>query len=194
MPDFCSVYVISKGKISSTLSASRPPPFVSPIRNQLLYQSSSSPDMSETQLPSTMSIKGVPRSTSETPTNSLPNDTSFIKSPFTHRRGPNGKPYELSQPDADISFVSSGRPSTDRMFPSFDESFEMGPTSQLSSFSDIDNKSFESLHLGRRSVDMRTSPESSYVSLDSDRSITSQAMVRVSKPLMDGYMHATTHN
>ncbi|KAF5748057.1 U-box domain-containing protein 52-like [Tripterygium wilfordii] len=35
-PDFCSVYVISKGKISSMRSASRPAPTISPLRNQLL--------------------------------------------------------------------------------------------------------------------------------------------------------------
>ena len=35
-PDFCTVYVISKGKIQSTRSASRPAPSVSPLHNQLL--------------------------------------------------------------------------------------------------------------------------------------------------------------
>ncbi|GMI83853.1 hypothetical protein HRI_002054600 [Hibiscus trionum] len=42
-PDFCSVYVTSKNKISSMRSASRPPPPISPLRNQLLNQSNIKP-------------------------------------------------------------------------------------------------------------------------------------------------------
>ncbi|KAK2986984.1 LOW QUALITY PROTEIN: hypothetical protein RJ640_024882 [Escallonia rubra] len=64
------------------------------------------------------------------------------RSPFTHRRGPNGKSYrELSSLDTDISFVSSGRPSIDRLFPSYGYSFEMGATPRFSNFSDIDKAS-----------------------------------------------------
>ena len=39
-PDFCSVYVISKGKIQSMRSASRPAPPSSPFRSHLINQSS----------------------------------------------------------------------------------------------------------------------------------------------------------
>ncbi|KAK2966178.1 hypothetical protein RJ640_008744 [Escallonia rubra] len=35
-PDFCNVYVISKGKMSSTRAVSRPPLNVSPLRNLIL--------------------------------------------------------------------------------------------------------------------------------------------------------------
>lgn len=38
-PDFCTVYVIHKGKISSTRASSRPPPS-SQLRNQILLQAS----------------------------------------------------------------------------------------------------------------------------------------------------------
>nr|GMD30195.1 U-box domain-containing protein 52-like isoform X2 [Ipomoea batatas] len=34
-PDFCTVYVISKAKISSVRNASRPAPFMSPLYNQI---------------------------------------------------------------------------------------------------------------------------------------------------------------
>ncbi|KAK2986982.1 hypothetical protein RJ640_024880 [Escallonia rubra] len=78
-PDFCIVYVISKGKISSTRAASRPPPNVSPLRNQILSQASSRHDPSETQTPPTSSSKGIPRPQSESPQHSLHNDANIIK-------------------------------------------------------------------------------------------------------------------
>ncbi|KAG6608223.1 U-box domain-containing protein 51, partial [Cucurbita argyrosperma subsp. sororia] len=37
-PDFCNVFVISKGKIQSMRSASRPAPVVNPLRSQLVQQ------------------------------------------------------------------------------------------------------------------------------------------------------------
>ncbi|KAK2986972.1 hypothetical protein RJ640_024870 [Escallonia rubra] len=179
-PDFCTVYVISKGKISSTRAASRPPPNVSPLRNQILSQASSRHDPSETQTPPTSSSKGIPRPQSESPQHSLHNDANIIKSPFTHRRGPNGKSYgELSSPDTDISFVSSGRPSIDRLFPSYGDSFEMGATPRFSNFSDVDRQSFESFRIGRKSADSTTPPELSYSSFESDMSSPSQATVNV---------------
>ncbi|KAK3007835.1 hypothetical protein RJ639_014337 [Escallonia herrerae] len=175
-PDFCTVYVISKGKISSTRAASRPPPNVSPLRNQILSQASSRHDPSETQTPPTSSSKGIPRPQSESPQHSLNNDANIIKSPFTHRRDPNGKSYgELSSPDTDISFVSSGRPSIDRLFPSYGDSFEMGATPRFSNYSDVDRQSFESFRIGRKSADSTTPPELSYSSFESDMSSPSQA-------------------
>lgn len=35
VPDFCTVYVISKSKISSVRNASRPAPFASPLYKQI---------------------------------------------------------------------------------------------------------------------------------------------------------------
>ncbi|GMY17696.1 U-box domain-containing protein 52, partial [Fagus crenata] len=49
-PDFCNVYVISKGKIQTMRSASRPAPPVSPLRSQLLNQSSIKSDSWEPHL------------------------------------------------------------------------------------------------------------------------------------------------
>lgn len=91
------------------------------------------------------------------------------RSPFTHRKGPNGKPYEISQPDTDISFVSSGRPSIDNMFPSFADSFDSGTTPpRLSGFSDYEGQSFEPMPMGRRSLDIMPS-EMSLLSMEADR-------------------------
>lgn len=65
VPDFCTVYVISKGKISSSRSASRPAPGISPLRNQLMYQSAASkhepPPPLETQTPSPMPPTSNPK-------------------------------------------------------------------------------------------------------------------------------------
>lgn len=76
-------------------------------------------------------------------------------------------------PDSDISFVSSGRPSTDRMFHSIynqnynsESSFSNPRISSYSSDTD-GNYSFESMNYGRRSVDIGT-PDFSSFSLDSD--------------------------
>ncbi|PSR93579.1 Serine/threonine-protein kinase [Actinidia chinensis var. chinensis] len=176
VPDFCTVYVISKGRISLTQSASRPAPAVSPLRNEIMYQASRRSEQSETPPPPAISMKGVPRMHSE-PTHNMPNDLDFIKSPFTHRKAANSKPHaELSPPDTDISFVNSGRTSVDRMFPSFYDSFDTNRSPRLSSYSDLDNHSFESLHFGRKSIDTITPSEFSQVSHDSDKSSSSQAM------------------
>uniref|UniRef100_M1AKI8 RING-type E3 ubiquitin transferase n=1 Tax=Solanum tuberosum TaxID=4113 RepID=M1AKI8_SOLTU len=98
-----------------------------------------------------------------------------FKSPFTHRKGPNGKPYEISLPDTDISYVSSGRPSIDNIYSSLSDSYESGgPTPpRLSGFSDFDSQSFDSTQFGRRSVDT-TPPELSLTLLDGDRPSFSQ--------------------
>ncbi|KAJ6383195.1 hypothetical protein OIU77_031588 [Salix suchowensis] len=99
-------------------------------------------------------------------------DTEPFRSPFT-RRGLTGKSYgELSVPDTDISFVSSGRPSIDRIFPGFCDNTETSRTPpRLSNFSDIDsNYSFESLHYGRKSLDQGGfSPELSTFSNEGDQ-------------------------
>ncbi|KAK9683953.1 hypothetical protein RND81_10G177400 [Saponaria officinalis] len=106
-PDFCTVYVISKGgKISSMRSASRPAPSFTQLRSQILSQPANSPR------------RGSEKSTpAETPTSGI--DDIDFRSPFVRGgRHPHVKSYgELLSADTDISFVSSGRPSVDRMFP-----------------------------------------------------------------------------
>lgn len=102
------------------------------------------------------------------------------RSPFT-RRG-NGRSYgELSVPESDISFVSSGRPSIDRIFPNlYDNNDPSRTPPRLSNFSDMDyGPSFESSNYGRRSVDIISSPtDLSSGSFESERFSSASAMVR----------------
>lgn len=66
------------------------------------------------------------------------------RSPFL-RKGTNNKSFgDLSFPDNDISFVSSGRQSVDRMFPSLYDHVETAKTPRLSSASSIFDWSFVS--------------------------------------------------
>ncbi|KAG5222000.1 U-box domain-containing protein [Salix suchowensis] len=155
-PDFCTVYVISKGKIQSMRPASRHAPST-PSHNQLLSQNGTVPAASmDMHIPPTPAKRGW----------------GLFLSPFT-RRGLNGKSYgELSVPDSDISFVSSGRASIDNIFPPFYDNIETSRTPpRLSNISDLDsNYSFESLHYGRRSMDQGGfSPELSSFSHESDQ-------------------------
>ncbi|KAM7268233.1 hypothetical protein ACFE04_010399 [Oxalis oulophora] len=181
-PDFCSVYVISKGKINTMRPAARPAPAVSPLRNQLFNQSTARPAPPQAQ---PIAIEPPRNSRADKPplepSRASIEDSDFFRSPFT-RRGLNGKSYgEISMPDTDISFVSSGRPSIDRIFPAFYENSEPGRTPpRLSNFSDFDdNQSFESMPpFGRRSVDITNSPDFSSASLENERmsNAGSQAM------------------
>ncbi|KAL8106982.1 U-box domain-containing protein 35-like [Apium graveolens] len=162
IPDFCTIYVISKGKISTTRAASRPAPFISPLRSQILFAPSIKSE-SETSTPHSYSSK-VPKPPSEQTSQSLPSDSGFSRSPFANRRALTANSYDL-----DLSFNSSSRPSTDRMY---FESFDASSTPRLSSssnFSDLDNfQSFEPYQNGRRSVDTMTPTELSFVSAESD--------------------------
>ncbi|KAK1372382.1 U-box domain-containing protein 52-like [Heracleum sosnowskyi] len=190
VPDFCTVYVISKGKISSTRAASRAAPVSSPLRDQILTQrpsTRSEPEIIPTS--SSSSSKVVRRPPMEKSSFSVPGESNFrptdpnFRSPFSSRNGPNGKPYELSQPKTDLSFVSSGRPSIDRMNPLFD-SFETSSTPRLSNFSNFSDldQGLESFARrsedgrrsvdGRRSMDTVTPTELSYASMDSDPNLS----------------------
>jgi len=176
-PDFCTVYVISKGKIQCMRSASRPAPTMSPLRSELLKQASIKPERQDNNrfAPAT-SKRGVERPPME-PARRSQDETDFIRSPFT-RRGLNGKSYgDIPLPDTDISFVSSGRPSIDRMFPSFYDNLDISSHTppRMSYSSDIDiNQSFDSMQFGRNSFDFNGSPpEFSSTLSDGERQSTS---------------------
>ncbi|KAL3844341.1 hypothetical protein ACJIZ3_001744 [Penstemon smallii] len=177
VPDFCSVYVINKGKISSSRAASRPPPSIlNPLRHQILVRSTKMSTVSESAIPSTnnsrSSFSGQSRPGSEPSPRAKQNEANFFKSPFSTRKAPNGKPYEFSPPETDISFVSCGRQSVD-MYPSFNESYDGVRTPpRLSGFSDMDN--FDSWLPGRKSIDVKTPSDLSFSSLENDKSSTGQ--------------------
>ncbi|KAI3986392.1 hypothetical protein MKX01_002237 [Papaver californicum] len=182
-PDFCTVYVISKGKVSSVKTASRPAPSIArpkiQTQNQEVVRAPETPEAHFTR-------NSTPRAP-QTPIEqcSFQDELDAIRSPFG-RAGGRGYPErsygEISNPDTDISYVSSGRPSTDRMFPSLYDNFDPVRTPpRLSNSSEIDGRrSFESLRMGGpRSVDLQSSSDFSMVSQDSKVSSSSSNMEEV---------------
>ncbi|KAI3892081.1 hypothetical protein MKW92_016863 [Papaver armeniacum] len=183
-PDFCTVYVISKGKVSSVKTASRAAPSVARPKIQTQTQEvARAPEPPEAQF----ARSSTPRAP-QTPVEqrSFQDELDAIRSPFGRAggRGHPERPYgEYSNPDTDISYVSSGRPSVDRMFPSLYDNFDPVRTPpRLSNSSDMDGrKSFESLRMGGgpRSVDLQYSSDFSMISQDSKMSSSSSNMDEV---------------
>ncbi|KAJ6435960.1 hypothetical protein OIU84_001066 [Salix udensis] len=147
-PDFCTVYIINKGKISSVKSASGPPPSKTSIQTQMPSRARNMSDTFRSPLKPSQSPNVPERSTYTL--QGLQEDME-IKSPFT-RRGGLARYEPVS--DSDISFVSSGRPSTDRMFPAFHDVLETGMVPRLSNSSDYDYRSFGSSNSGNKSIDV----------------------------------------
>ncbi|XP_071732996.1 U-box domain-containing protein 52-like [Rutidosis leptorrhynchoides] len=143
IPDFCTVYVISKSKISSAKKSSRAVPFPSPLREKIEEQSNTNFEAS-VRRKNSFNIKQA----DETPKKEVPvpEDTDSIRSPFNRGRGLNARLLcgELSEPDTDLSFVSDGRPSCDPMSvadPMFYDESSADLTPRISTFSE---RSFES--------------------------------------------------
>ncbi|XP_019056901.1 PREDICTED: U-box domain-containing protein 35-like isoform X1 [Tarenaya hassleriana] len=170
-PDFCTVYVISKGKISTMRSASRAAPSVAPLRSQLQQPNLKPPQPLPS--PSTTAYRAE-RQSFESQRKSIDtlSDSSF-RSPLT-RRGKHGSSNgDLSVPESDISFVSSGRPSVDRIYANFNDSEPSRTPPRLSNFSDA---SFDTMSYGRKSLDIMNSPPD-FSSFESERfSSASQTM------------------
>ena len=85
--------------------------------------------------------------------------------------------------DGDISFVSSGRPSMDRMLPPLHNNSESGPWISCSSESDV-NYSFESIIQGRMSLESSIPTEFTSLSFDSERLSSSSSQAVVRKPTL----------
>ncbi|GJS70956.1 U-box domain-containing protein 35-like protein [Tanacetum coccineum] len=141
-PDFCTIYVISKGKISSAKKSVKPAPFVSLLHDRIREQSIAADAAIAATSDSFVSI-APPRSSFQAKENVLTaskkipekprpvlEELESFKSPFTRPgRAENAKVVllgELPESDTDISFVSSGRPSTDRMSVSLYNDMELG--------------------------------------------------------------------
>ncbi|CAK8579418.1 unnamed protein product [Lathyrus sativus] len=198
-PAFCTVYIISKGKISSVKTATSPLT-VKPVarsnaiqmpqqlqqspdtfdlqqlmRNQPPQQLQQSPDRFDLQQ---LMRNQPPRQTSEKPSllSHLQDKEDEIKSPFMRGGRPVHRPYESTINESDISFVSSGRPSIDRMFPSFYEEMDSvsGMTPRLSGGSDYDIRSFGSSFSGAKSIDQN---DYSFCSQDSGMSMSPQLKI-----------------
>ncbi|XP_020553494.1 U-box domain-containing protein 35 isoform X2 [Sesamum indicum] len=126
-PEFCTVYVISKGKAASIRAASGGP---TKEGSRSLHNA---PDPRYMQSNGTRGGPMSPFAGRTVPTE----EVDSIKSPFT--RGKANRSFgELSMTDSDISFVSSGRPSSDRMMSALEQDMMMAP--RLSSSSDTENR------------------------------------------------------
>ncbi|XP_059644421.1 U-box domain-containing protein 52-like isoform X2 [Cornus florida] len=170
-PDFCTVYVISKGKISSVRNASRTAPFTSPLHDQIENQANQYTHNTcpiDSRSKHSISIRVTER-TQRRPRN-VPDDES-VRSPFARGRGLHAKfNDEFSESDTDISFVSSGRPSTASQY----DAMDLARSSRLSNSSD---QSIGSLRLGAKWTDISSLHEFSTTSVDSGRtSCSSQNM------------------
>ncbi|XP_061347664.1 U-box domain-containing protein 35-like [Gastrolobium bilobum] len=162
-PPFCTVYIISKGKISSVRTATAtltskprnnivvPQPQPQP---QLHPQPQPHLQLSPDRMDAYLMRNHPPRPSAEKPAFVARQlmDEEEIKSPFTRVGRPSHRSYESSIPDSDISFVSSGRPSIDRMFPSLYEEMDSGMTPRVSTGSDFDSRSYGSSFSGAKSI------------------------------------------
>ncbi|KAG5400148.1 hypothetical protein IGI04_014755 [Brassica rapa subsp. trilocularis] len=135
-PSFCTVYSISKGKISSMKSSTSSLP--SSIMRQRVQTQKSNMNVERRQ--STMQRT---------------HDEIEIKSPFM-RRGYEGT-YQPSMMDSDISFVSSGRPSVDLMFPSFHDHAAVPHLSLISDYEENRISYATSCSSDKQSIDIGSS-------------------------------------
>ncbi|EOY26252.1 Kinase protein with adenine nucleotide alpha hydrolases-like domain, putative isoform 1 [Theobroma cacao] len=160
-PDFCTVYVISKGKVSSVRNASRSAPHSSPLLDEIKKQNTDSVDKPFLH---SGSVKGADRMVK--PRTSVDRAS---RSPYPGARPSLMKAFgDFSESDTDISFVSSERPSTDRNSSVFFDSFvDSSRNSRISSSTD---HSIGSMRLGIKWSDRTTPHEFSSVSQESGRS------------------------
>ncbi|KAJ9176000.1 hypothetical protein P3X46_014494 [Hevea brasiliensis] len=149
-PDFCTVYVISKGKVHSVRSASAPPPAKPPPQIQL-------PNI-RNHIPASVDVHltgQTPRASERSSymSNGFQEDSDMIKSPFIRNKGSMGKSYDPYQPEMDITYVSSGTPSSNRLFPSFHDNSESVMSPQSAIGNDYDCRSFGSTYSACSSID-----------------------------------------
>ncbi|KAK6911172.1 Protein kinase domain [Dillenia turbinata] len=134
-PDFCTVYVITKQKISSVRNASHPAPFVSPLADQIQkHLSQKSMDRSRSNL-------GRSGRTPHKPHFNLHDDRESFKR-LT------GKIYGDLDAESGISFVSSGRPGSDRASSVGYDAMDYSPP--RASTSSSERSSFASMHIGHK--------------------------------------------
>ncbi|RDY11304.1 U-box domain-containing protein 35, partial [Mucuna pruriens] len=169
-PDFCTVFVISKGKVSSVRNATRPAAHTSPLLSHI--RNLNHQDENQFDIPSKpMKLRDR---TSMKPARSWVDES--VKSPFGRGRGMSGMSCvgDLTDSDTDISFVSSDGLSSGRLSSVY-EYIDAGRTSRVSTSSD---HSFGSTRLGLKFNDP-TSPVMSFSHDSSDRtsfSYSSQSM------------------
>ncbi|XP_035539572.1 U-box domain-containing protein 52-like [Juglans regia] len=137
-PDFCTVYAVSKRKVSSVRNASRPAPYVSPLLDHIKRLNNNT-------------VKSSPALSKQY--NSL-NAMTEHRSRVTRGggRASNAKPHlDMSESDTDISFVSSGRSSTERTSTSL---YDFSDSDKTSRFSTSTDQSLGSIRSGHRFNDL----------------------------------------
>ncbi|CAL0333082.1 unnamed protein product [Lupinus luteus] len=141
-PPFCTIYIISKGKVSSVKTSTAPlisaKTTPATIHNDYQFHPQLASQSVGDRIIDSQSMRSYPPrfgalASTEKPsygTRHVPEEDDFI-SPFTRA----GRSYESSlAPDSDISFVSNGRPSVDRMFPSLYDEMDGGRLSYTTDF------------------------------------------------------------
>ncbi|PHU17643.1 U-box domain-containing protein 34 [Capsicum chinense] len=165
IPGFCTVYVIAKGKVQSIKNATSPVPSSPPVtlQNQTTASLGAKLGFVDTRYGQSNDTRGsMTEIRSPYATRSSNDDTDFIKSPFNRGKGINRSYGDLSVGESDLSFVSSGRPSSDRTFPISMDSHDLGLPPRLSNSSDTDIK-YSAPRLSNSSeTDSRLSFGSSY--------------------------------
>ncbi|CAN1298991.1 U-box domain-containing protein 35 [Linum perenne] len=161
-PDFCNVYVITKGKPSSIKHATRPAPYVSPLLDQLQSIPNATDDEADDVASHistrSRSLKG----------GKAMNARSFAEMLETENTA-----------SADVSFISSGRPSIDMSTSIGGDHFDFFSNPRMSTSSDNSFGS-SSMMSSNKFVDLASMQEFSFVSQDhSNRtsSASSQNMV-----------------
>ncbi|XP_022638259.1 U-box domain-containing protein 52-like [Vigna radiata var. radiata] len=196
-PPFCTVYIISKGKISSVRSATAPlAPKPAAARNQLQPQQPQPLQPQPRYQPLMRNPEGLleshqtrnypPRPSQGSGTHKMVLDDDDIISPFTRA----GKSYESSKlPDSDISFVSSGRPSIDRIFPTMYDDLDTA-SGRLSGVSDSDTRSFASSLSSQGIDDFSFSSQSRLSDCTDDVEFEMRRLKQELKQTMDMYSSA----
>ncbi|XP_024008625.1 U-box domain-containing protein 52 [Eutrema salsugineum] len=167
-PDFCNVYVISKGKISSVRNASRPAPYRSSVPSEFDNNHETFANQKKHKTANTPALPRARRSVDSDGTRS-----GFAKPPQAHMRlmgdfSDSESEFSFisaSQHESDISFASSGRPSADRSSFTYDLP-ESARTSRMSTSSE---QSIGSHRLGIKFTDLGYLNNSSTVSDESGR-------------------------
>ncbi|KAM7483991.1 hypothetical protein LguiB_008574 [Lonicera macranthoides] len=178
-PDFCTVYVISKGKISSVRNASRSAPFISPLHEQIQEKfNNTNGSQPESRPRHSFSMKASEMTPRKRPPHLSDDGHEQFRSPLARGGSKGGLigrlgGLDLSESDTDISFVSSGRPSTDRLSTYNNmiyDSMDSAPNSRNSTASSSDH-SFVSSRLGAigRGIDISPLHEFSSTSFESER-------------------------
>ncbi|CAN0840277.1 U-box domain-containing protein 35 [Linum grandiflorum] len=195
-PDFCNVYVITKGKPSSIKYASRPAPYVSPLLDQLqnnIPTTTTTTTNNDDPVDDHDDVASRISSRSTSLTERTPARIRFssvddsFRSPFGRGgRAMNARSFaemlDTESTSADVSFISSGRPSIDTS-PSAamgaSDHFDYFSNPQISTGSDNSFGS-SSVISSNKFVDLTSMQEFSFASQDHSgpaSSVSSQNMV-----------------